>query len=167
MQESHICGGIFDLARKESRVKELEELMEDQDFWKDADAAQKVIAEVKELRSWTVGYENLKKSFEAVKDILPDAKEMDDPSLLNELVTEIQRIELQLAELEVRKMLSGELDSKNCYLSINAGAGGTEACDWAQMLARMYQRWAAKRHWNIDLVDTVAGDVAGIKSVDF
>lgn len=141
--------------------------MEDQNFWKDADAAQKVISEVKELRSWTVSYQELKKSFEAVKDLLPDAKEMDDPSLLKELSDEIHRIDLQLAELEVRKMLSGELDSKNCYLSINAGAGGTEACDWAQMLSRMYQRWAAKRNWQMDMVDTVGGDVAGIKSVTF
>lgn len=167
MEEFLTCGGIFDLARKESRVKELEELMEDQNFWNDADAAQKVIAEVKDLRSWTVGYQDLKTSFEAVKDLLPDAKEMDDPGLLQELANEIQRIDLQLSELEVRKMLSGELDNKNCYLSINAGAGGTEACDWAQMLARMYQRWAAKRDWNIDPIDTVAGDVAGIKSVTF
>jgi peptide chain release factor 2 len=139
--------------------------MEGQDFWNDAEGAKKVIAEIKELRSWTVSYQELKKSFEAVKDILPDAKEMDDAALLKELNDEIEHIDLKLAELEVRKMLSGELDSKNCYLSINAGAGGTEACDWAQMLARMYQRWAVKRHWQLDVVDTVGGDVAGIKSV--
>jgi len=62
-------------------------------------------------------------------------------------------------------MLSGELDNKNCYLTINAGAGGTEACDWALMLSRMYQRWAAHRQWKVEVIDTVEGDVAGIKSI--
>jgi peptide chain release factor 2 len=64
-------------------------------------------------------------------------------------------------------MLSGEMDSKSCYLSINAGAGGTEACDWALMLSRMYQRWASKRGWDVEMLDTVEGDVAGIKSITF
>jgi peptide chain release factor 2 len=64
-------------------------------------------------------------------------------------------------------MLSGEMDSKSCYLSINAGAGGTEACDWALMLSRMYQRWAGKRGWDVEMLDTVEGDVAGIKSITF
>jgi peptide chain release factor 2 len=155
------------LARKESRVKELEELIEDQNFWKDNDAAQKVILELKELRSWTVSYKELKNSFDAVKDLLPDAQQMEDPGLLKELTNELHRIDIQLSELEVRKMLSGELDNKNCFLSINAGAGGTEACDWAQMLARMYQRWASRRGWTADVIDTVPGDVAGIKSVTF
>jgi peptide chain release factor 2 len=155
------------LARKESRVKELEELIEDQNFWKDNDAAQKVIVELKELRSWTVSYKDLKNSFDAVKDLLPDAQEMEDPALLKELTNELHRIDIQISELEVRKMLSGELDNKNCFLSINAGAGGTEACDWAQMLARMYQRWASRREWSVDVIDTVPGDVAGIKSVTF
>ena len=78
---------------------------------------------------------------------------------------ELDHIEKELGDFEVRKMLSGELDSKNCYLSINSGAGGTEACDWALMLSRMYQRWAAKRGWKVEVVDTVEGDVAGIKSI--
>jgi peptide chain release factor 2 len=70
-----------------------------------------------------------------------------------------------LSELEVRKMLSGELDNKNCYLTINAGAGGTESCDWVLMLSRMYQRWAAKHGWAVEVIDFVEGDVAGMKSI--
>ncbi len=61
-------------------------------------------------------------------------------------------------------MLSGELDSKDCYLSVNAGAGGTESCDWASMLLRMYQKWASKRGWKIEVVEKMDGEVAGIKS---
>jgi peptide chain release factor 2 len=80
------------------------------------------------------------------------------------MLQELTNIEKSLGDLEIRKMLSGELDNKHCYLNINAGAGGTEACDWALTLLRMYQRWASKRGWKIELVDQVEGDVAGIKS---
>jgi len=98
---------------------------------------------------------------------LPEASEPGFESLLDELLQELDFIEKGLNDLEIRKMLSGELDNKNCYLSINAGAGGTEACDWAQMLSRMYQRWAASRGWKVELVDTVDGDVVGIKNATF
>jgi peptide chain release factor 2 len=67
--------------------------------------------------------------------------------------------------MEIQKMLSGEMDNKDCYLTINSGAGGTEACDWAQMLSRMYQRWASKHNWNVEVIDFVEGDVVGLKSI--
>lgn len=143
---------------------ELEIAMEKPDFWQDSDKAQEIISECKNLKGWTLPYDDLKKRFEAVKDLLPDAIEAEDTEFQEEMADEIERIEESLFDLEVRKMLSGELDSKNCYLSINAGAGGTEACDWVQMLARMYQRWAMKRNWKVEIVDTVPGEVAGIKS---
>jgi peptide chain release factor 2 len=72
---------------------------------------------------------------------------------------------MTLGDLEVRRMLAGEMDNKDCYLTINSGAGGTEACDWAQMLSRMYQRWAAKKGWKVEVVDFVEGDVVGLKSI--
>jgi len=139
--------------------------MEDADFWNDSERAKGVITECNSLKSWTIPYKTFKQNFDAVKEILPDALELDDENLIKELISELQKIEKGLEELEVRKMLSGELDDKNCYLSINAGAGGTEACDWVQMLSRMYQRWAAIRNWKIETVDMVPGEVAGIKSV--
>lgn len=163
-KESFICGGIFDLASKEARVKELEMLMEQPGFWEDHDKAQKIISESNALKVWTVPYNDLKSRFENVAELLPEASELDDEALIAELAAEFDLIEKDLSEMEVRKMLSGELDNKNCYLSINAGAGGTEACDWVLMLLRMYQRWASKHSWNVELLDTVEGDVAGIKS---
>jgi peptide chain release factor 2 len=159
------CGGIFDLAAKEARVKELELVMEQPDFWSNKEQAQNVISESNILRAWTVPYRDLKKRFEDVQLLLPEALELGEIELQKDLEAEIHHIDHALNDLEVRKMLSGELDSKNCYLSINAGAGGTEACDWVQMLSRMYQRWAAKREWDTEIVDTVSGDVAGIKSI--
>lgn len=141
--------------------------MEVPNFWDDNAAAQKVINDTNEIKVWIVPYKELKQRFDNVNALLPEASESDDPEFYEQLIHELNAIEKKISELEIRKMLSGELDSKNCYLSINAGAGGTEACDWASMLARMYQRWATKRGWEIDLIDTVDGDVAGMKSVTF
>lgn len=153
------------MASKEARVKELESLMTQNNFWEDNESAQKVIAECNQLRAWTLPYNHIKQRFSDVQALLPDAIEANEESLIAELVQELNKVETELSELEVRKMLSGEMDQKNCYLSINAGAGGTEACDWVLMLSRMYERWAAKRNWKVEVVDTVEGDVAGIKSV--
>lgn len=153
------------MASKEARVKELETLMEGNDFWQDADHAQTVINECNQLRAWTVPYQDLKKRFEDVKSLLPEAYEADEQDLIVELLADLTLIEKALGDLEVRRMLSGEMDNKDCYLTINSGAGGTEACDWAQMLSRMYQRWAAKRGWKVEVIDFVEGDVVGIKSM--
>lgn len=139
--------------------------MQKNDFWDDNEKAQKVINECNKIRAWTIPYNELKKRFQDVKDLIGDAYEMEERSLITDLLEELSDIEKKIGELEIRKMLSGELDSKNCYLSINAGAGGTEACDWVLMLSRMYQRWAANHNWVVEILDTLAGDVAGIKSI--
>lgn len=139
--------------------------MEDARFWEDPEAAKEVIAESNSLSFWTTPAKALKRRLEAVRDLLPDVLMSCDEGLEQEFFQELQKIEKELGELEIRKMLSGELDRNSCYLSINAGAGGTEACDWAEMLARMYQRWIARRHWKAELIDTVPGEVAGIKSI--
>lgn len=153
------------MASKEARVKELETLMAEPHFWDDNDKAQRTISECNRLRGWTLPYSHLKQRFSDVKDLLPDAIEANEQALIHELMLELDRIEKELADLEIKKMLSGEMDFKNCYLSINAGAGGTESCDWALMLSRMYQRWAAKKDWKVEVIDTVEGDVAGLKSI--
>lgn len=155
------------MASKEARVKELEVKMEQPSFWDDHDAAQKIIGECNGLRVWTQPYKDLVKRFEDVKELLPEAVNANEEALIRELLSELDAVDKELGDLEIRKMLSGELDAKSCFLSINAGAGGTEACDWALMLSRMYQRWAAKHQWKVDVVDAVEGDVAGIKSITF
>ena len=141
--------------------------MEAGSFWDDNNAAQQVIGEANDLRAWIVPYKELFQRFENVKELLPEAVESGDQQFADQLIAELQQVDKALAELEIRKMLSGELDGKNCFLSINAGAGGTEACDWGNMLSRMYQRWAAKRGWDVAILDTVEGDVAGFKSITF
>ena len=135
--------------------------MESPSFWDDNEKAKGVIGEVNNLKIWVEPYRDLKMRYDAVIALIPEA----DEAFLEELNQELIRIDASLSELEIRKMLSGELDSKNCYLSINSGAGGTESCDWVQMLARMYQRWAAKKGWSIEMIDALEGDVAGLKNI--
>jgi peptide chain release factor 2 len=109
----------------------------------------------------------VQKKFDDIKSLLPEADALGDEAFLEELTDELKRMDGLLEELEFKKMLSGELDNKNCYLSINSGAGGTEACDWTEMLARMYRRWAEKKGWKIEVVDVLEGDVAGLKNITF
>ena len=141
--------------------------MAEPDFWNDQDGAQKIIEACNALRLWTVPYSELRVRYRDVKELLPEAYELGDSSLILELTRELDDIDKKLGDLEVRKMLSGELDSKECYLEINAGAGGTESCDWALMLSRMYQRYASRKGWKVEVIDRLEGDVAGIKSITF
>lgn len=141
--------------------------MEEDGFWDSHQIAQKVINETNLLKAWTVPYHELKERFGNVAALYPEVKESCDLDLMRDLEAELQHIEKRLADLEMRKMLSGELDGKNCFLSINSGAGGTEACDWALMLSRMYERWATKRGWKVEVLDVIDGDVAGIKSITY
>jgi peptide chain release factor 2 len=161
------CGGFFDLEVKEQTVKALEEKMADPIFWDDQDASQKVIKELGELRLWTVPYREIKLKFHDIQDLLPEAFALGDEGLVKELLLGLEEVEKVLSDLEIRKMLSGELDNKDCYLEINAGAGGTESCDWAAMLSRMYQRWGTKKGWKIEIIDRLDGEIAGIKNITF
>lgn len=132
-------------------------------FWDDTAVAQKTIKEANELKSWIDPLSDILQRAENVHAMAAEAAQ--DPDFVVELELELKNIEKILSELEARRMLSGEMDKASCYLSINAGAGGTEACDWAEMLLRMYQRWASKREWKTEIVDILEGEVAGIRNV--
>lgn len=139
--------------------------MEAPEFWDDKEKAQEIIQERNELREWLDPYKDLKQRFQDVAALLPEANETGDEALEEELYQELIAIEKGISELEIRKMFSGRLDNKHAYLTINAGAGGTEACDWVLMLSRMYQRWGERRGWKVSTVDFLDGDVAGLKSI--
>lgn len=136
-------------------------------FWDDAEEAKRTIEACNALKVWTVPYFELKGRFQDVQDLLPEAFELGDGALVQELLTALSDIDQKLSDLEVRKMLAGELDGKDCFVEINAGAGGTESCDWALMLSRMYQRYAARKGWKVEIVDRLDGEVAGIKNITF
>jgi len=162
-----ICGGIFDLASKELKVKQLEALMEDSNFWDNNEKAQKIIDECNQLKKWTLPYRRAQERFLNLKDLLPEAEDANDEEFTQELMLELTLIEEIVADMEIKRMLSSELDSKDCFFTINAGAGGTESCDWAIILSRMYQRWATKKGWKTEIIDRVEGDVVGVKSITF
>jgi peptide chain release factor 2 len=164
-RDSFICGGIFDLAAKENQLQALEDRMLQPAFWDDQNLAKKVIDEANDLKSWLTPYKDLTTRLEDVKALLPDAQKSADDAFLKELSQELTAIDKEVEDLEFRKMLSHELDKNNCFFSINAGAGGTEACDWVQMLYRMYERWASRRGWKVEIVDVVEGEVAGLRNV--
>jgi peptide chain release factor 2 len=161
------CGGIFDLAVKEKKIQDLEIQMAESQFWDNQAAAQHVIDECNSLRRWTIPCRELRGRFHDVRDLLPEAESIGDSELVGQLLSQLEDVEKKLNDLEIRRTLSGELDQKDCYLEINAGAGGTESCDWALMLSRMYQRWAARRGWKVEVIDRLDGDVAGIKNITF
>lgn len=152
---------------KTRRQKELDSQTHDPEFWSDPGLAKKIIDEINLLKSWTEPLILLTQSLNDLLELAPEAIELDDQDLLQELENNFMESNKKLEELEMKKMLSGELDASNCYLSINAGAGGTESCDWVSILARMYERWIQSKGWNFSIIDQQDGEVAGIKSITY
>ena len=141
--------------------------MAEPEFWDNQEKAKLIIQKIKLLKEWLTPYQETVSDFGNIKELFLDAYASNDLEFILELQKEAKKVEKDLYDLEIKKMLSGEFDSKDCYLTINAGSGGTEACDWAEMLGRMYQRWALKRKWQIEEIDRLAGEVAGIKHITF
>lgn len=161
-----IFGGIFDGDTKTTRIAELEAMMATPDFWGDQITAQKVITEANRLKV-TV---NPSKAFRAELDDLAAMLELvdemaDDPdaeSYQQEVLDTLARLQPKLDELELASFLSGPNDGCNALLTVHAGAGGTESCDWADMLFRMYSRWAEQAGFTVDVLDLSPGEEAGI-----
>ncbi len=133
-------------------------------FWDDAQNAQKVMRETSGLKDWVDAWKNAEQSVGDVQALIELAEEADDQSMEAEIIAEADRSAKAVDELELRKILSGPDDNRNAILTINAGAGGTEAQDWAEMLMRMYTRWAEKHDFEVYLAEEQEGDTAGIKS---
>lgn len=140
-------------------------MMEEPGFWHNADRAQGFMKELKNLKDTMEEYEHLKTRYEDVQILIQMGYEENDESLLPEIGEALQLLENDLEELKLRTLLSGEYDKYNAILTLHAGAGGTESCDWASMLCRMYQRWADKKGFTTEILDFLDGEEAGLKSV--
>jgi len=158
------CGGSFDIDRKLDEIAEREMLTQAPGFWDDAQNAQKVMRDTAGLKDWVDAWRNAEQSVGDVQALIELAEEADDPSMEAEIIAEADRCAKAVDELELRKILSGPDDNCNAILTINAGAGGTEAQDWAEMLMRMYTRWVEKHDFEVYLAEEQEGDTAGIKS---
>lgn len=135
------------------------------DFWSDQDQANKIISELKDIKDKYESFKDIEKDVSGTDEIIELARE--DDSLTADLEKEIKSINKKMDSLELKFYLSGQFDKEPAIISINAGAGGTEACDWAGMLLRMYIRWAERRKYKVEIVDQLDGEEAGIKSVTF
>ena len=162
-----ISGGFFDVPSVKHRLTELDAQMSAGDFWDRRERAQKVQAEATALRRKIEPLIKLEKQLEDLQVMVelgqaePHAAQVE---LLGDLKQELSVFNNELEECELTAMLSGPHDQRDCILSINAGAGGTESCDWASMMLRMYQRWCESRGWKVELTDLLPGDTAGIKN---
>lgn len=158
-------GGIFDFAHMTADLQELEAQMGQPHFWNDARAAATVSRKKatieRELQQWR----DIETKMGDVDALLELAHESGDSALETELAGELNQLEPRLATLRVELLLSGELDPNNAIVAIHPGAGGTESQDWAQMLLRMYVRWAEHKKFKVETLDLLPGDEAGIKSV--
>lgn len=155
----------FDLANKKLRVEELNRIMEEPGFWDDPEKAQKQNKELSDLNSVIDGFKELENAYEDIETLLEMGYEENDASLIPEIEEELTAFIEKFDKLRIQTLLSGEYDKDNAILTLHAGAGGTESCDWASMLCRMYQRWADKKGFQCTMLDFLDGEEAGLKSV--
>ena len=139
--------------------------MEEPGFWDDADRATKLVQEAKNLKDTVELYRGLEQQYEDIQVMIEMGYEEEDPSLIPEIQEMLDEFTRNLEKLRMETLLSGEYDKYNAILRLNAGAGGTESCDWCSMLYRMYCRWAEKKGFKVEVLDYLDGDEAGIKSV--
>ena len=157
-------GGIFDLDGKRERLVEVERELEDPEVWNKPELAQALGRERSQLSQVVLTLTDLFDGLDDNLELLTLSAEEDDIDSVNTIEAELGEFDKKLAELEFRRMFSGEMDENNAFLDIQAGSGGTEAQDWADMLMRMYLRWGERRGFKTELIDESHGEVAGIKS---
>lgn len=158
-------GGFFDAPGKRAELDKLEARISDPDFWNDSEAAQKVVQQRSRIEKALQLHKDFETGVSDAEVLFEFAQ--SDPDSARELEQLIADLERKVAEAETQSLLSGETDINNAICSIQAGAGGTDAQDWAQMLLRMYIRWAEKRGFKVEILDEQPGAEAGIKSATF
>jgi peptide chain release factor 2 len=161
---SRSSGGVFDVTGLRARLAELDQELSKPDLWNDQDNARKVSREKSAIESELGLYDRLDSGLDDVEVLLDLADEEDDEQTRREAAERFDEIEADLDSAELRQLLGGEYDASDVIVSINAGAGGTDACDWAEMLLRMYLRWAERHGFEAEVIDLQPGEEAGIRS---
>lgn len=164
MRASTCSGGIFDFDAKDTRIRELEEQSTQSNFWNDNERAQAVLREINALKAWTESWKSLSAKHEEIRLLFELGRDEGDESVIPEIQAEIEKLRAGVENLEFRRMLDGEDDHRNAIMTIHPGAGGTESQDWAQMLFRMYLRYAERKGFSVSIMDTQDGEEAGLKS---
>ena len=157
-------GGIFDYPGKSERLEEVGRELELPNIWDDPQRAQDLGRERARLEQVVTGLDRMDASLGDASDLLELAEADEDADMVAVVSRDVAALETWIEKLEFQRMFSGEMDACNAFVDIQAGAGGTEAQDWAEMLLRMYLRWAESRDWKTELIEVSGGEVAGIKS---
>jgi len=157
-------GGRFEADKKIEEIKELEQHTMHPNFWNDQKYSEEIISKINGLKSKVNNIQSLRYKIDSNLEIIDLVDDLDMLDLINNDINDIEKL-YQTVELEL--LLNGQYDSNNCILEIHSGAGGTESCDWANMLYRMYQRYAEKKGYKVEVIDLIEGEEAGIKSVYF
>lgn len=162
LNETAIFGGIFDYDGKKDRLEEVVGLLEDPDLWNDPKKAQEIGKERKMLEGVVLTVDTVSSGIEDNRMLLEMAIEENDDEAFSAIAEEVAELEKSIADLEFRRMFDQEADANNCFVDIVAGAGGTEAEDWAGMLLRMYLRYAERKNFKVEILEEDEGDIAGI-----
>ena len=157
----------LDLINKKQKIQELEREMEAPDFWNDPSVSQKKMQELKSMKDDVATYAELEGGYEDIETMIEMGYEENDASLIAEIQEMLDHFVTTYEAIRMKTLLSGEYDRKKAIVSLHAGAGGTESCDWASMLFRMYSRWADKKGFTLTVLDSLDGEEAGIKSITF
>ncbi len=160
-------GTLFDIATAEKNVEALEKDLLNPEIWSDNEKTQKIMQEIKTYKTKIENYNNLRSRYDDIATLIEMGLEESDDSVYSEAKSEFNDFSKIYEELRIATLFSGEFDKNNAILSLHAGAGGTEACDWVSMLFRMYTRFCEKMNFNVEVLDYIDGDEAGIKSVTF
>src|ERR1700757_1353206 len=161
---SNCSGGVFDWEPALRKLDELNARVEDPTLWDNAERAQSVMRERPRLAASVEAVQSLERDLADAIGYAQLADEEGDEASLEEARSQLKAIKERAARAELEALLSGEADANDAYVELNAGAGGTESCDWALMLMRMYTRWAQAHGYTVDLIEETAGETAGIKS---
>lgn len=156
---------MFDWGQALSRLDELNALSEDPDLWSDPDKAQALMKERTRLEQQIQSIRTIENESQENGELIDLGEEEGDESIINEAAAHLEKLRKEAEKLQLQSLLSGEVDENDAYLQVNAGAGGTEAQDWAQMLLRMYTRWCEKNDYNVSTMEVSSGEEAGLKSV--
>ena len=157
-------GEVLNITKAKEEVAELQKQAAAEGFWDDLENSQKVLQRTKQLENKIAAYNRLEDKLDDLFTMLELCMEEEDEDMQNEIVTEMANFKQTLEDKKLETLLSGEYDSKNAILTFHPGAGGTEAQDWAEMLYRMYNRWAERHNYKVQLLDYLDGDEAGLKS---
>ena len=157
-----ILGGIFDIDTKMIELSKLESQTKEEGFWQNVDKANDINKKIVNLQKIINSYKKLK---DDLNEYIETLKNTEDKEIIEIINSSIEQLEKEIESLETKTILSGEYDDLNCFIEIHPGAGGTESCDWASMLARMYQKFCEKKRYKYEIVEEQKGEEAGIKSI--